>query len=150
MRYEARHRRDGDQRSPSLDEVGDRRATDEERPEEIDAEHSEEAVRVSVDERAGAARPRVQHQPVESAERIDRLAHGALGIGGDGGVGDDREPTDLSCDGLHGLAPASHDANVPAVCREAPCHRRADPRAAARDECDRRHSSFTVSRSSTV
>ena len=37
---QARHRRDGDDRSPSLDEVGDRRATDEERPEEIDAEHS--------------------------------------------------------------------------------------------------------------
>ncbi len=130
--------------------MADRSARDEERAGQVDAEDVLELVRVGVEQRPRAADAGVEHDGVEALERRHGVGDGALGVGGDCGVGHDREPSDLGGDGFDGLAPAARDGDAVAVRGEPPCHGRADPRAAARDERGAAHSSRTVSRSSTV
>ena len=116
------------------------------------AEDVLERRRVEIEQRALAADPGVEDERVEAAEAVDRLRDGALGVGRDARVGDDREAADLARDLLDRPRPATRDRDRVPVGREPPRDRRADARATAGDERDPGHArrSLTISWSSTV
>ena len=96
--------------------------------------------------------PGVEDERVEAAEAVDRLGDGALGVGGEARVGDDREAAGLRRHLLDRTAPPARDGDRVAIGGEPAGDGRADARPAAGDERDGGHErrSLTISWSSTV